>query len=181
MSVTKAARRYAQSLLDVANEQKATKQVLDDCTLIAETVGGSRELQLFLKSPIIKSDKKLAALNELFFKKISSLSQAFIDIIVRKNRVEALGAIATEFIQAYKEQAGIIDVSVESASVLSKSELEALKKSLEAKTGKTVLLHASENKKLIGGLTVKVKDTVTDGSVKHKLESLHALFQNSAF
>lgn len=69
MSVTKAARRYAQSLLDVANEQKATKQVLDDCTLIAETVGGSRELQLFLKSPIIKSDKKLAALNELFFKK----------------------------------------------------------------------------------------------------------------
>ncbi|TNE73469.1 ATP synthase F1 subunit delta [bacterium] len=180
MSLTKAARRYAQSLLDVADDQKATKQVLDDCTLIAETVGGSRELQLFLKSPIIKSDKKMAALNELFFKNISSLTQAFIEIIVRKNRVEYLGAIATEFIKAYKEKAGIIDVTVQTASALSKSELSALKKSLEAKTGKTVELIASENKNLIGGITVKVNDTVTDGSVKHKLESLNTLFHSSA-
>lgn len=180
MSVTKTARRYADSLLSVALEAKLAEKILADCKLIVETTNSSRELVVFLKSPIIKSDKKSAVLKELFGFKIQTITSTFIDIIVKKNRVDILGAIVKQYIEAYNEHAGIIQIKVESASDLSTSDISSLKKALEVKTGKKVELATSVKTELLGGMTVKIKDTVIDGSVKHKLESLNALFTKSA-
>ena len=180
MSDSKAARRYAQSLLDVAVEIKATELAVADCLLIDQTITDSRELAVFLKSPIIKSDKKLAVLKEIFGKKIQKLTSEFISVIVRKNRIDILGAIAKQFIELYNVYAGIVKIHVDSAEDLSKSQLSSLLKALETKTGKKVDLSTSVHKELMGGMTVKIHDTVIDGSVKHKLETLDSLFKNSA-
>lgn len=180
MSVTKAARRYADSLLTVAKEVAVTENILNDCKLISNTISGSRELVLFLKSPIINADKKSAVLKELFDSKISPLMTSFIKIVVNKNRVDILGAITSQYIEAYNEFAGIIQIKVESATELSNKDTSSLKKVLEAKTGKIVELTSTIRKELLGGITVKIKDTVIDGSVKHKLESLNYLFTKSA-
>lgn len=178
--IPKAARRYAKALLEIALEQKVLDDIYSDMSLVSETISSSRELELFLKSPIINQDKKHNALKEIFGDQINSISSSFFEIIIRKGREDLLFGISNAFIEAYKKHKGILDVEVVSALELSDKEIKSLKKSLETKTGKTINITSSVDASLIGGLTIKIDDTVTDGSVKHKLENLEELFYNNA-
>jgi F-type H+-transporting ATPase subunit delta len=178
--IPKAARRYAKALLEVALEQKKLETIYNDMSLVCNTITSSKELDLFLKSPIIKQDKKHNALKEIFGKKIDEISNTFFEIIIRKGREDLIFGISNAFIEAYKKHQGIIDVEVTSALDMSDKEIESLKKALEKKTGKTVLLSSKVDSSLIGGITIKIDDTVTDGSVKHKLDNLEELFYNNA-
>ncbi len=58
MKSTKAANRYAQSLLDLAKENGELDRVKDDMMLVRDTVAASKDLALMLTSPIIKSEVK---------------------------------------------------------------------------------------------------------------------------
>ena len=64
------AARYAKSLLDLAKEQNNVDVVLSDMKTIETAVSDSRELHLFLQSPLVKADKKISVLNAIFDGKI---------------------------------------------------------------------------------------------------------------
>lgn len=179
MSNFKTAQRYANALMQVAIERKEVDAILEDVRFIDNTLRDSRELVLFLKSPIIKRDKKQKVLIELFGSKVSELTRTFMDIMTRKNREDILPSVFEAFIKKYNEYAGIVDIGVESAEALSKAEVEKLQKALEKKTGKKVNLHLGENESLRGGLKIRIEDTVIDGTVKHKLEQLESLLYNT--
>ncbi|HKJ47209.1 MAG TPA: ATP synthase F1 subunit delta [Balneolales bacterium] len=179
MSSLKAARRYATSLIQVAIERKEVDTILEDITLIDNTLRDSRELVLFLKSPIIKRDKKKKVLDEIFGDEINELTQTFIDIMIRKGREDILPPVFKSFIDQYNDYAGIINISVVSADKMNDEQISELKKSLEEKTHKKVEMEISENKSLRGGLKVRIVDTVIDGTVQHKLEQLESLFLNT--
>ncbi len=179
MSNFKTAQRYATALIQVAIERNEVDAILEDVRFIDKTLKGSRDLVLFLKSPIIKRDKKLKVLNELFSKEVTELTRTFMDIMTRKDREDILPSVFEAFIKKYNEYAGIIDIGVVSAEVLSKTEVGNLQKALEQKTGKKVHLHLDEDKSLRGGLKIRIEDTVIDGTVEHKLEQLESLFYNT--
>lgn len=179
MSTIKTAKRYAHSLLAVANEQKLTNKVLADCQLISNTISGSRELKVFLKSPIVKQEKKLAVLKELFFDSITSLTITFIDIVTKKDRLTVLNDIALQYEELYNQQEGILRIKVKTAKELSSKEQKSLEKSLSKRTGKTIQMLLEVDPELLGGLTVQIQDTIVDGSVKNKLDSLQSIFHTS--
>lgn len=180
MLITKAARRYASALLQLAVERDEVKSVLEDIELIKNTIDGSRELILFLRSPIIKYDDKVAVLNELFAERVQEMTRMFIGLLARKNRVHLLDQIVQAFIEQYNKYAGIIKVDVYTARALNESQKKALHKALEEKTNKKVNMHINLNESLKGGLAVRIDDTVIDGTVKHKLEQLEEMFLNTA-
>ena len=60
------AKRYAKSLLDFALERNELEAVAADMALISKTCNDSRDLQVMLKSPIIKPEKKLAVIQKIF-------------------------------------------------------------------------------------------------------------------
>ena len=55
------------------------------------------------------------------------------------------------------------------------SEKEALKKKLESKYNKTILMTAEVDKSLLGGVYVRVGNDVIDGTVKSKLDEMKEL------
>ncbi len=179
MSNFKTAQRYANALMQVAIERNEVDAILEDVRFIDNTLHGSRDLVLFLKSPIIKRDKKQKVLKELFSEKVNELTSTFMDIMTRKKREDILSSVFEAFLKKYNEYAGIVDIGVESAETLSKTEVDDLQKALEQKTGKKVHLHLGEDKSLKGGLKIRIEDTVIDGTVKRKLEQLESLFYNT--
>ena len=179
MSNFKTAQRYANALMQVAIERKEVDDILEDVRFIYNTLQGSRDLVLFLKSPIIKRDVKMKVLTELFGKNIRELTRTFMKIMTRKNREDILPSVFASFLKKYNEYAGIVDINVVSAVKLSENEKKGLLKALEQKTGKKVQLHAQEDNSLKGGLKIRIDDTVYDGTVKHKLEQLESLFYNT--
>jgi len=180
MIVSKAARRYAAALLQLAEENGYVDALLNDMVLIKNTVDGSKDLLLMLKSPVISEQNKLLVLEKVFAKKIHPLTLKFIRVAVEKNREDIIHQVAQAYIEAYNKAEGIVDVEVFSARNLSDKQTSALKKSLEDYLSKTVQLSVLNRPALRGGLAVKIGDTVIDGTVKHKLEELEQVFLNNA-
>lgn len=180
MLVSKAARRYATALLELAKEQDAVERTFEDVQFIKNTIEGSRELQLFLKSPVIKPDKKVSALEALFEGKLSELVYKFITLVARKNRQNLLDEITTAFVNIYNQYAGILEAEVFVAEEMDDKQKDQVIKRLEDVTGKKVNISVIVQKDLKGGMAIKIADTVIDGTIKHKLEQLEDVFLNTA-
>ncbi|MEX0780444.1 MAG: ATP synthase F1 subunit delta [Balneolales bacterium] len=176
----KAARRYSSALLNLAREQKKTKAVLKDVEFINSTIRSSKELRLFLKSKIINQEKKQAVTKEIFGNKVSDLTREFLTFLVSKNREGLLFEVTNSLLADYNKSAGILDVQVFYPDTMGKDQADHLKTVLEKKTGKKINLILKKDASLKGGLTVKIEDTVIDGSLKNKLKKLESLLLGSA-
>ncbi len=180
MLIPKAAKRYAQAWYDQAAEQGVLDRVLEDSRLIGSMVSESRELQTFLKNQIISNQKKKDVIENLLSDSVSEATYALINLLLKKNREDLLGAVAEAFIDTYNQNHGILEAEVRHPKKLDQKQVDALKKALEQRTGKTIELTLIEDPSLIGGLTIKIGDTVIDGSVKNKIQKLDALFHGTA-
>ncbi|SMO42918.1 ATP synthase F1 subunit delta [Fodinibius sediminis] len=172
MHTTKAARRYATALLELAKERDELEEILEDIKLVQNTLKDSKELVTFLRSPVIKFDDKAAVLEKLFFDKFQEPTRLFVKLVARKDRINLLDQITDAFIQLYKKHVGIITVDVFVAEEISDEQRQLLHQKLEDKTQKKVELNVTVDASLKGGMAVRIDDTVIDGTVKHQLAKL---------
>jgi F-type H+-transporting ATPase subunit delta len=140
--------------------------------LMENTIGGSRDLVLFLRSPIISKSQKLNVLQEVFAGKISDTTKAFIDILVRKGRESDIVSVGTAFRKLYNEHSGIVVIDVTTTAALGSEQREKLASSLESRTGKKVELREHIDPSVRGGIRARIDDTVIDGTIQYKLEQL---------
>tara|TARA_Y200000002_G_scaffold383280_1_gene404767 strand:- start:7417 stop:7956 length:540 start_codon:yes stop_codon:yes gene_type:complete len=172
MISSKAAKRYAKALLTLSQEQGSLEEVLEDINIIHDTIKGSRDLQVTLKSPIAKPSDKTIILDEIFSKHIGTLAMQFILLVAEKERSALLPYITEAFFSLYNEAVGITKVTLKSAYPLEAAQLDSISKALEFSTKKNVHLHVEVVPSLLGGITIQMEDTVIDGSVLHKLNEL---------
>jgi len=177
---SKAAKRYANAYFKTALELKVLEQAKEDMLLIQETFKSSPDLRVFLHSPVIKKDKKRAAITAIFGNKIREITNNLLKILLDKDREMLIEDITRQFIDFYNIHHGNINVSVSSAYKLGKKQKNALVKKLEEVSGKNILLDATIDQSLLGGLKVRIDDTVIDGSVKYKLSQLRDTFSGAA-
>jgi len=177
----KVAHRYAKSLLGIAKENNLLEELYKDMHLVNDVCSQNRDLELLLKSPIVKTDKKRAILNEIFDKNISEISRTFIHIILTKKREGILSDIATAFIDVYKTEKHIKTAQITTAIPLSKSQKEHIV-SLVKKVGDSeVELNETINPEIIGGMIIRVGDKQIDESIKRKLKNLEMEFDENPY
>ena len=99
MEGTRVAARYAKSFIDLAIEQGSLEQAYIDMKYIADVCASTHEFVIFLKSPVIKTDKKQIVLKEIFNGKLSKVTDSYIHLITAKRREIYLAEIAHEFIE----------------------------------------------------------------------------------
>lgn len=174
--ISKAARRYAKALLQSALDQDILDDVEKDMRFILKTLQDSRELVVFLKSPIIKTEDKQEVLSKIFDEHISGETKSLLRLLSEKNRENLLDDISQGFFQLYNQHEGIIQVEVTTAYELSNSQRDDLRKALASSTGKKIEMNVTVNEDIIGGIIVRIDDTVLDGSVKHKIRKLKKQF-----
>lgn len=179
MQISKAARRYATALLQLAIERDEVQEILSDVQFIRNTLQDSRDLTLFLRSPVINRDDKLAVLEKLFKDELQKPTYLFLKLMTRKGRENLLEQIVEAFVEKYNEYAGIIKIDAFVAQDLSDEQVAELKKALEKETQKKVELEIKKDTTLRGGLAVRINDTVIDGTVKHKINQLESLFSET--
>ncbi len=180
MSSAIASRRYAAALLDVAEECGVVEKVDGDLDLISETISGSHDLVVMLKSPLVKGDSKAKVLKEIFKGQLDDKTLLFIDLICRKKRADHLPQIVEEYKELRDERSGLINVDVKSAVKLEEEQAKSLINALAAYTGKKVRARLALDENLLGGVTVKIGDTILDGSVRHQLEMLKVSLAGNA-
>ena len=176
MANLRIANRYAEALMTTAEELHILKNVSDDLTVIQRITKESHEFQLFLKSPVIKKEKKQEVFKATFGPSVQPLTLQFLSLLIEKEREDALPSVIDAFFRLQDEMLGIIHVSVTTAAELSQPQMAQLKQRFEIYSKKKVFIDVSFDKQLIGGFIARMGDTVFDGSVKQQLKLLRRRF-----
>src|SRR6056300_995380 len=96
MATPRAAIRYAKSLFSLAEEQGTIDLMDEDVRLLNDTIQAAEDLELMLKSTVIKADAKERILVKIFENNVSALTLEFVKVLVRKGREAILPAIIAE-------------------------------------------------------------------------------------
>ena len=172
MSSLIASRRYASALLSAAEEGNFLDTIVEELQVIKEVLEHSRDLVHALRSPLVKGDKKIHILEEVFRGSVGEKMFLFLKLVARKERAGLLPEIIDEFQILLDEKKGIINVDITSAVQLSDEQTNELVSRLAAFTGKQIRPRMAVNAQFIGGVTVKIGDTIHDGSISHQLQML---------
>lgn len=177
MSESKAAGRYAKSLIDLSKEENALEAIKSDMLAFEATVSKVVELNAILKNPIVPLDKKLGILEGLFKATAHTITLSFFQLLVKKGRAALLADIASQFIKQYNELKGIVKVEVSSATPLTDEAKDEVINLVKSKVGANeVQLIEKVDERLIGGLVLKVGDRQFDGSIATGLNRLKKEF-----
>jgi len=168
--------RYANALMNFAEENNNLEQVSLDMELVSKTLEQSKELRAVLRSPIISENKKVLILKGIFEGKIGSDSENFFQFVVGKNRAEILLDILLRFNELYNLKKGRVKAAVTSSIELSENQKKEFIKSLEKFTNKEVIGKFLLDESIIGGFVIKIDDTVVDSSIKNQLKNLRNKF-----
>jgi len=166
------ASRYAKSLMELAVENKQLDAVKNDMKTIQLVCNQNREFILFLNSPVIKTDKKLAVLSDLFKGKISDLSLSFLNLITSKRRESYIGDITAAFDELYKENKNIFTAVVTSANGLDEKTRLMVIDLIKSQMNGEVELTEKIDANTIGGFILKIGDRQIDKSVARQLNNL---------
>jgi F-type H+-transporting ATPase subunit delta len=181
MKDARAALRYAKAVLNLAKDSQIETVVNEDMHLISNTISESSELQVMLKSPIIKASDKIKVLNTLFTDKVNAVSLGLFNLLQENKRLGILEAIAKQYVIIYNFLKHMQVAKVTTAVPLTKElEVKVLAKIVEL-TGNNANLENVINPNILGGFVLRVGDKQYDASISNHLSQLKKEFDNSHF
>jgi F-type H+-transporting ATPase subunit delta len=135
-------------------------------------MAGEPELDELLSSRALNSGQRRGLIEQIFKGNISDVLYRFLQVVNRKDRLDALAGILSAYRVLAVEARGEIDVDVFVAEALSDEAGRGVAESIGQVVEKRVHLHQHVDSDLIGGLKVRVGDRLIDGSVATQLKIL---------
>ena len=103
---------------------------------------------------------------------INPLALNLVYLLVNREKLDAVGAIADEYQQLLGRYRGIEQAEVTTAIPLADEERQRLAEHLGAAIGKKVALKTEVDSSLIGGLVIRMDGKLVDGSTRGQLQAL---------
>ena len=167
------ANRYASALYELATESKNVDAVLKDLEFLQKGMKENKDLKLLVKSPIIASDEKQKIMEKILSKQSSDkLTTNFLKIISNNKRFVHLFTIISQFININAHKRGNVLADVTSADELSDKQKNEINDQLKSTLGDKLSLNFKVDKKIIGGLIIKIGSKMIDSSLASKINKL---------
>jgi ATP synthase F1 delta subunit len=165
------ARVYARSLFEVATEQDKLDVVREQLGQFADALNDSPELQTFLFSPYFSTDEKKDGLAKAVTDADETVSN-FFALLLEKHRMPVVFRIRREYDRLWEDANKLLPVQITSAVELDPSVAERIGDEIGRQTGRTVELTSSVDPDVIGGIVVRVGNSILDASIRTRLENL---------
>ncbi len=172
MRETSIARNYAEALLALARKANDATGWGVTVSALGDAVAQDATLRHFLEAPQVSTAEKNVVLGKALGGKTPSTFVRFVQKLVTNRRQMLLPAIATEYHNLLDAAEGRVHARVTVSREFDAAAREALTKALGTALKKTVVPHVTVDPRILGGVVVRVGDTVMDGSVKRRLGKL---------
>jgi F-type H+-transporting ATPase subunit delta len=174
MTSRTAAIRYARALFDVSVQEKAD---LED---IAARIGGFDDLlranpalAKVLFNPAIPAPRKRATVGELLkLAPMPPVVTKLLLLLAERDRLTLVHEIVEAYGQRLLDHQGIVRAQVVTAAPLAADKSQAIEKSLGQATGRRVVLSATVDPSIIGGIVARIGGTVYDASLTGQLAKM---------
>jgi F-type H+-transporting ATPase subunit delta len=168
-----ATRRYAEAAFQLAARDDALDAYGDGLDRAAALLGDERVLAM-LRNPARPLRERTDLVHKLLAERVPDPVLRLVGLLVERGRIDRLGSVAGEYQRLLHQERGVVEAVATAAAPLSGDETEALQRKIAQMTGRTVDLRVEVDEALIGGLTVRVGDTLYDASVRGRLERLRS-------
>ncbi len=162
---------YARSLFEAARDRDGLDAVREQLGQFADALSEDRDLQFFFFSPSLSSDEKKEGLHSAV-SGADDLVQNFLELLIENHRMPAVFRIRREYDRLWDEENKLLPVVITSAVELDEETIRSIGDRIGEQTGRRVELSSTVDPDVLGGLVVRVGNTVLDASIRHRLEQL---------
>jgi ATP synthase F1 delta subunit len=162
---------YARSLFEVAQEQDKLDEIREELGQFADALEGNRELQVFFFSPYFSTIEKKDGLDRA----VSDADPIFVNflkLLIENHRMPVIFRVRRVVDGLWREENKLLPVTVTSAVELDQATVSQIGDRISEQTGRTVELSAVVEPDILGGLVVRVGNSILDASIRNRLEQL---------
>jgi ATP synthase F1 delta subunit len=162
---------YARSLFEVAQEHDNLDDVRDQIGQFADALGESRDLQTFFFSPYFSTEEKKEGLHKAVDGG-EPIFMNFLELLLEKHRMPVIHRIRRDYDELWREENKLLPVQLTSAVELDEQVVKSLGDRIAESTGRQIDLTAKVEPDIIGGVVLRVGNSILDASIRNRLEQL---------
>jgi F-type H+-transporting ATPase subunit delta len=162
---------YARSLFQAALEHGKLDQLREQLGQFADALSQNRELAVFFFSPYFSTTEKRQALDTLL-DGADELFVNFLALLIENHRMPVIFRIRQEYERLWEEENKTLPVEITSAIALDEATTESLGRTIGERAGRKVTLAARVDPDILGGIIIRVGNSILDASIRNRLEQL---------
>jgi ATP synthase F1 delta subunit len=162
---------YARSLFEVAKEQDKLDSVREQLGEFADALQETRELQVFFFSPYFSTTEKEDGLDRAV-SGADAVIVNFLKLLIENHRMPVIFRVRRGYDELWEEENKLLPVRVTSAVELDSATVSQIGDKIAEQTGRTVDLSSEVDPDILGGIVVRVGNSILDASIRNRLEQL---------
>jgi ATP synthase F1 delta subunit len=166
---------YARSLFEVATENDKLDLIRDQLGEFADALNETRELQVFFFSPYFSTIEKRDGLDRAI-SDADPIIVNFLKLLIENHRMPVIFRVRRVLDTLWREVNKRLPVQVTSAVELDTATVSQIGDRIAEQTGRKVELSSTVEPDILGGLIVRVGNSVLDASIRNRLEKLRKQF-----
>jgi F-type H+-transporting ATPase subunit delta len=169
---------YARSLFEVATEHDTLDVVREQLGEFADALDDSHELQMFFFSPYFSTEEKQDGLRRTVTEADENFLN-FLSLLLENHRMPVIFRVRREYDRLWREANQLLAVSITSAVELDPSVADRVGDEIGRQTGRTVELTSAVDPEILGGIVVRVGNSIIDASIRTRLDNLRKQVVNT--
>jgi F-type H+-transporting ATPase subunit delta len=165
------ARVYARALFEVAREQGNLDVLREQLGQLADALHDNRQLAVFFFSPYFSTTEKQQALGGVLDgADVSFLN--FLSLLIENHRMPIIFRVRQQYERLWEEENRMLPVEITSAVALDQKTTEELGRTIGERAGRHVTLSSRVDPDILGGIILRVGNSILDASIRNRLEQL---------
>jgi len=162
---------YARSLFEVAKEQNKLDTIREQLGAFADALDETRELQVFFFSPYFSTAEKQDGLDRAVSDADPTLVN-FLKLLIENHRTPVIFRVRRGFDELWLHENKRLPVQITSAIELDKATVGQIGERIAEQTGQKIDITSTVDSDILGGLVVRVGNSILDASIRNRLEQL---------
>jgi len=162
---------YARSLFEVGRDQDKMDELREQLAQFADALDANHDLAVFFFSPYFSTKEKQDALGGLLDGADEVLLN-FLRLLIENHRMPVIFRIRGAYERLWEEANRTLAVEITSAIELDEATTESLGRTIGERAGRKVTLAARVDPDILGGIVLRVGNSILDASIRNRLEQL---------
>jgi len=169
--VEEIAQVYSRSLFEVAKEHQKLDLIKEQLAAFTEAVEQDRQLAIFFFSPYFSTDEKKRGLDRALVD-ADPIFVNFLHVLIENHRMPVLFRARKQFEVLWDREHRLLPVEVTSAVALDPAVADELGQRIREQTGQNVELTSTVDPDILGGIVLRVGNSILDASIRNRLQQL---------
>lgn len=168
---------YARALLNLADQNGVGNEIAEDVRGIGELLRSNAGFAQLMSAVTLSPEEHVAVLEKIFGGRVHALTLETLKSMARRSRLMFLRGLVEGVEEVLKQRSGRVDAEVICAAELPAQTLSNVRDAIGRATGKQADLQVRIVPEILGGIQVRVGDTLIDASVESQLQRMKQRIQ----